>query len=174
MSTSTNPHALKHLTEEQFTECLLESETPAECREHLALCEQCHEELAVIQSSVGSFNSASLAWTESRPTPSLRAAAGFTRAATMLVPAGWALAAASLLVVGLPALHRQPAPARAYTQVASTPAAEDSDAEIAQDNHLLESVDLALAQVDRSPLSDYNLTEAGSPRPSSQPLSRTR
>ncbi len=176
-STTTQPLS-RHLTEEHFTDCVLNGCVPSDCREHLARCQQCRQELETFESSVRSFNSASLVWSKARPASSLRATAGLSRRGSLFVPAGWALGAALLLVAGLPTLRHPHVPAAVHTQAHGTAPLADTDAEvdaeIAQDNHLLRSVQLALAPVEPSPLDEYNLNDAGSSRRQFQQQPRFR
>jgi hypothetical protein len=88
---------------------------------------------------------------------SLRAVARPPVGRSWLAPAGWAVAAAVLLAAGLPmAIHhdRQTnAPAEAV--VADGPG--DSDAQIAEDNQLMRSVDMAIGGNGSSEVRGYGL-----------------
>ncbi|MCU1322601.1 MAG: hypothetical protein JWM43_2250 [Acidobacteriaceae bacterium] len=150
-----------HLGEDQITDCLIGSQLTAEVVAHLAYCEACNEKLAAFGMSVASFNTASLAWSEACPVPSLHEASRI-HAQRPFLAATWALAAGTLLVIGgstvSTVLHRQNA--ERATTVASISASEsesDSDAEIAQDNKLLLEVDQAISTSDRSPIQEYGL-----------------
>lgn len=153
-----NTFPTAHLTEEQFAECLMAGASTPSCRQHLAQCEECREEVSLFLSSIGDFSSASLQWSESRPAVSLRDigdAQHGHRAA--FAPVGWALAAAVLLAIGVPSLHHEQGLASG-TVTAISSSVEESEAQIAQDNTLLQSVDMALAQNDPSPFREYDLS----------------
>jgi len=89
----------------------------------------------------------------------------------VLTPIAGALAAALLIVVGLPAWNHdhQVLSARGPATAA---APDESAVQIAQDNQLLESVNVALNTNDASPLPEYRLL--GSPRSTLRTDSRTR
>jgi len=158
-----------HLTDEQFMECVLAapdaSAAPdAASHAHLSQCVQCREELARFSESVSAFSSATLNWSEAQPYASLRASA-HSRRRPAFVAAGWALATAVVLAVGLPVVwhsEHQPADATASTVAPATAAApervtQDSPAQIAADNRLMESVNLAIGDAELSPIREYNL-----------------
>ena len=145
-----------HLTNDQFAEMLMTGITDDASEKHLAGCEICREELAAFSDSVGLFSMTSLAWSETKPGESLRATSRKQAKSAAYAPLRWALAAAVLAGIAVPVWnydHRLPA-----MQVAdsgSTP--DDSPAEIAQDNQLLQSVNVALNTDEGSPLPEYRL-----------------
>jgi anti-sigma factor RsiW len=153
-----------HLSEDQFTDCLLGTEPSPETAAHLAHCAACQEELAAFDASVAGFNSASLAWSEARPVQSLLPA-NYSRAQKpFLNAASWALAVCTLLVVGASTvLHRQEVERSASVAFAGA-SQEDSEAEVAQDNKLLQEVDQALHHNVSSPVQEYGLGSETSPR----------
>ena len=164
---------MTHLTDDQFTDCLLNGAPAPEAREHLAHCAHCQRQVNLFLSSVGDFNRASLAWCDSRPSISLRAASKSNTRLHTFAPLGWALAAAALLAVGVPAFQHD----RLMTPTHNLAAAgslEDSEAQIAQDNNLLLSVNMALAQNAPSPIRDYELTDEDSQAQDARQESRTR
>ncbi|CAN5635111.1 hypothetical protein BH10ACI4_BH10ACI4_06740 [soil metagenome] len=153
-----------HLGEDQITDCLIGSQPTAEVTAHLAHCEVCSDKLAAFGMSVASFNRASLAWSEARPTASLQAASR-TYAQRPFLAATWAFAACTLLVIGgstvSTVLHRQNAErAATVASIDASNASEsesDSEDQIAQDNKLLLEVDQAISTSDRSPIQEYGL-----------------
>jgi hypothetical protein len=158
MRTAVTPH----LTDDQFTECMLTEPNEAS-RQHLASCELCRAELAVFGSSVNDFGKASAAWSESASRVSIRALAKTNARRTGFVAAGWALTAAVLLAIGLPQwMHRRTVPAG--DQTAEIAALQDSASQIAQDDKLMQSVYVALAPQDPSPFQEYQLTDGHSSR----------
>jgi hypothetical protein len=77
----------------------------------------------------------------------------------MVAPLRWALGAALIAAVGVPvAVHHE----RAHeggTLVLVEAEAADSPAQIAHDNKLLRSVDVALGESDPSPYQEYGLAD---------------
>jgi predicted anti-sigma-YlaC factor YlaD len=149
-----------HLTDEQFAACVAEcaivSPSP-ESDAHLRECSQCREELTQFADSMENFSTAAFRWSETQSAVSLRAVARHASARSWLAPAAWALAATVLLAAGVPmAMHhgRQPA-APSDAAVADVP--DDSDAQIAEDNRLMRSVNMAIGVNDSSPLQEYKL-----------------
>jgi len=152
-----------HLTDEQFTECMLTEPSQAS-RQHLDECALCRAELAAFGSSISNFGQASAAWSQSMPTVSIRALAKTqSRRTTGFVAAGWALTAAVLLAIGLPQWNHHRA-LSAEHETAEVAAPHDSASEIAQDNQLMQSVYIALTPQDASPLQEYGMTEGRTSR----------
>lgn len=130
----------QHLTDEQFGG-LLAGELPDESmRIHLAACEFCRAEVEVVQESVSCFNVTSMRWAEAEaprrvPVPSRLALRLGGRPIWGL---GLATAAAGFLVaVGMSLPFGQPQhPAPTQARVPAKP----TNAELAQDNRLMESI----------------------------------
>jgi hypothetical protein len=152
-----------HLTDEQFAECVAECAVVApspESEAHLRDCPQCREELARFSTSMNDFSRAAFGWSETQPAVSLRAEARPATGGAWLVPATWAVAAAVTLAVGVPmVIHHDSQPVTpsntSVTSVADGP--DDSDAQIAEDNQLMRSVNMAIGGNDPSPLREYGL-----------------
>jgi predicted anti-sigma-YlaC factor YlaD len=154
MTTPTSaPLTSPHLTDDQFTECLIDNAPSGAAEAHLAACPQCRAELSRFLVSVDDFSSAALAWSYAQPAVSPRAIAAAARPA-FLTPARWAIAAALLIVLGVPLVRHHNDDA--VSTAAAT--AEDTEAQIAQDNRLLQSVNVAIAVDDSAPLRQYQLT----------------
>ena len=154
--TMTNPH---HLPEEALNDVLIGLGSP-ESEAHLAACADCRGRVEGFQSTVQAFNATTMAWSEAQPTRPLARA---TRGKYMGAPLGWALAAtAALVAIGVPIWN---ANHRAVENVAVAPivvpavSQEDSEAQIAQDNELLRSVNVALSSDDASPLAELGLSD---------------
>lgn len=149
-----------HLTDEQFAECVAECAVVApgsECEAHLRECSQCREELTRFAASMEDFSRAAFGWSETQPAVSLRAKAGPQSGRSWLAAAGWAVAAAVLLGAGLPlAIHHDRRPAAA-AEAAAVDGPDDSDAQIAEDNELMRSVNMAIGDNDSSALRGYGL-----------------
>ncbi len=161
-----------HLTQEELNDVLIGMSSP-EAEAHLADCAQCRDQVETFLSDMHVFNETSLAWSESRPSKPIRVASksGFRGVASS--PLTWALATALLLMVGSPAwlpevdsiLH--PTAASDNSNVASE--SGDSDAQIAQDNDLLRSVNVALNTSEESPISEFGLSEEPAHRSRTRP-----
>jgi hypothetical protein len=157
-----------HLTDDQFTDCVL-MESTAEAQSHLAECEDCRQELARFTESMQNFSTATLAWSEAQPSASLRAAARSSARRPMYAAAGWALATGLVLSVGVPFVWHRDHPAPTGTEPVVQAAAEDTEAQIAEDNQMMQSVNLAIRVHEPSPFTEYRLHEvrqnAARPRP---------
>jgi hypothetical protein len=166
---------LVHLSDEQFAELALGGAAPEACAVHLAGCERCRAELDRFGASVALFNTASLGWSEARPGKSLREEAGrrgsWAAWGVGWVPVGLALAAAALLMVGVPAWRDGHRIAPEHVAVMEA-APDESAAEIARDNALLRSVDMALSANEPSPVEEYGLAEG--PRARARTEARSR
>jgi len=177
-----------HLTEDALNDLLIGLGTE-ESEAHVAACPECRSRVEEFQSTVQAFHTSSMAWSEfrskfrtefrSEPRPVLRVSPP-ARVKVRNAQLGWALAAAMLLAIGLPtwnANHRRvanvatPAPVAAPVAASGDPTSTDSDAQIAQDNELLRSVNLALNSEEESPVSEYHLLDK--PRARSRAESRS-
>ena len=143
-----------HLTDDQFTDLLIGGALTQSCRRHLAECVVCRREAEEFTRSVGIFSTTSLAWSRTKPQKSLRTIARWKPARAQIAPIGWALTAALLIAVGVPAWNKSH-PGQHAQALAAPSAPADSPAEIAQDNQLMQSVNVALNTSDDSPLPDY-------------------
>jgi hypothetical protein len=183
-----------HLPEEAFYDVLIGLGS-AESQAHLAGCDVCRGHLDEFQSSLQTFNQASLAWSqatsEARPVPMSMSEGGaglrlFARPATrrrIFAPLGWAVATALLLVLGLQVWNREHQPSLTGNTTTGnavsnnsiqTATQGDSAAQIAQDNQLLQSVNMALNTSEASPLQEYGLEDELQPRMKAQPKARHR
>ncbi len=152
-----------HLNDDQFTELLIGGALTEDCRRHLSACDVCRREAEKFSNSVEMFSTTSLAWSRTKPQQkSLRTIVQWKAARTGLAPIGWALTAALLIAVGVPAWNdSHPKLLLHVPAAASAPA--DSLAEIAQDNELMQSVNVALNASDGSPLPEDHLVEGSRP-----------
>jgi len=143
----------KHLTDAQFTDLLIGGDPTPESAQHLAQCDLCRSELSKFSGSVSLFNVTSLEQSAAQPSLSLRTQAARPSSHSTYVPLRWALAAALLVTIAIPTWkydHRSPAEI--------TPP-DDSAAQIAQDDQLLQSVNVALNSDEASPLPEYHLSQ---------------
>ena len=111
-----------------------------------------------------------MAWSQSRKPKQLQSTSRRRTLPAAFV--GWAVAATALLfmAVGIWRYHPQSPPNQADSVHQSHPA--DSDDQIAQDNQLLQAVNLAISPVEASPIEEYKIME--SLRPYTKTLSKTR
>lgn len=168
-----------HLTNDQFTGMLMTGVTDEACEKHLATCELCREELTAFSDSVGLFGATSLAWSKSKPAESLRVTARRQVRRAAYAPLGWALATAVAIGVAVPVWnydHRPDHSSPTGQVAAANSQAGDSPAEIAEDNQLLQSVNVALNTNEASPLPEYRLlnTMHASGRPARRQDLRTQ
>lgn len=178
-----------HLSEEALDDLLIGLGS-AESEAHLAVCRVCSRHFEAFQSNLRTFNQASLAWSEDKseawpvPRPMNEGASslGLTTRSTarrrILIPLSWAVATALLLVLGLQVWNREQQPSLTGTPAADnsaqTAAHSDSEAQIAQDNQLLQSVNLALNSSEVSPFQEYGLGDDRQTRMQARPKVRHR
>jgi hypothetical protein len=143
-----------HLSEEAFDDVLIGLGSP-ESEAHLAACRDCRLRVNAFHADVALFNSASMAWTENQPVL-LRPTARKTFHRTRLAFVSWAATAAALVGMAVVVWHHDGpvTPSRATPNV-SQPA--DTEAQIAQDNQLLQAVNAAISPNDESPVDEYKL-----------------
>jgi anti-sigma factor RsiW len=163
------PLSTTHLSEEALDDVLIDLGS-AESHAHLAACAECRARVAMFRGDIALFNAASMSWSNSRrlqPLPSEARHHPRLRAAFI----GWAATAAALVLMAVGIWRHHPAatPNNANT-VQSLPA--DSEAQIAQDNQLLQAVNAAINPVEASPMDEYKLL--GSHHPDSTAHSKTR
>jgi hypothetical protein len=156
-----------HLSEEVIHDVMIGLGS-AEADQHIAVCEVCRGQVEGFDSELQTFNQASLAWCKAKPVTSLDGTGKWNVRQAMSAPLGWALAAGVLIMIGLPAWMEDHHPPMNPNAVA-TSAPGDSEVQIAQDNDLLRSVDVALSGDDESPLRGLPL----SPEPYSHLRSNT-
>jgi len=147
---------MNHLTDDQFAECLTAAAPEPAIQSHLAQCDECRTELGVFLAAMADFSAAALDWSKSQPVVSPRARWLRTQQ-PLVAPLRWALAAALIAAVGVPlAMHHERAKWGGNLALVEAEA-EDSPAQIAQDNNLLRQVDVALGESDPSPYQEYGL-----------------
>lgn len=155
-------NSLNHLTDDQFAECALQDTgqpIPAAVAEHLAACAQCRAELDAFSAAMQGFTTTATNWSESQPRVSLRALQ-VARPRLIAHPGmRWAMAAALVGVAALPVVL-QGDKSSLTTANAPVPVAlsDDSPEEIAEDNRLMERVNLALNASDPSPVDEFGLS----------------
>ena len=149
------PASSTHLSEEAFDDVLIGLGSP-ESEAHLAVCQDCRGRVKAFRSDVALFNSASMAWTQSQPVL-LKPTGRKTVHRTRLAFVSWAATAAVLAGTAVAVWHHH-GPAAPPSQTAATlsqPA--DTEAQIAQDNQLLQAVNAAISPDEQSPIDEYKL-----------------
>ncbi len=162
------PGITNHLSEEALDDVLIGLGSP-ESDAHLAACAECRAQVQAFRGDMQLFNAASLAWSKSRwpkVQPSIPAAAR-----THVAFASWsAIAAVLVAVMAVGIWHHRPVPALNHAATSQT-SPVDSEAQIAQDNQLLQAINAAISPDETSPIDEYKISE----RPSSHKAhSRTR
>jgi hypothetical protein len=149
------PDFSTHLTEEALDDVLiglgsLESEA------HLARCTECRTRRDSFRADLALFNSASMAWSESRPGRPAPASQHYTGFRIRFAFVSWSALVALLLIAAV-AIWRHSAlpPSNHVNIVESQPV--DSEAQIAEDNELLQEINAAISSDDESPIEEYNL-----------------
>jgi hypothetical protein len=159
-----NENHFTHLSDEQFSEYALGMEPAGSAAAHLSQCDKCTEELARFSASMTEFSAAALGWSESRSPMSLRQLGLKASPRPRFAVASLALAAGFLLTVGVSTVthrdRRSAADNGSATVASSADAVADcSEAEIAQDNKLLQDVNMAIGSGEPSPFSQYRLSQ---------------
>jgi hypothetical protein len=153
----------EHLSDDAFVELSLGESPNAKVAAHLENCAACREELDRFQESVGSFEMASLAWSEEKSgeLPALRPAANkadATRPSPRLI---WVTAMLLAIGVAVPAtkmhfstLHE--AEVRDASVADEDVAGLNSPEQIAKDNQLMADVNFELEHSQAILLSQYD------------------
>ncbi len=146
-----------HLNDDQFAASLDQGGDPS-VEKHLAECLQCRLELESFRNSIGSFNRASLSWSERQP--ARQGHFGSQRPAWLSFLAwGAALCCVLLLVFSVAHDRFKSADKSGMDAVAARRYEPDSAAEIAKDNLLMLQVTSELNRREASPVSEYGLSE---------------
>jgi|SRR5579859_561135 len=162
------PASANHLSEEALDDVLIGLGS-VESEAHLAVCRECRIQVETFRGDVALFNAASAAWSESRrPQPRQHEREG---TGTRIAFASWAAAAAALIIMAFGIWHhRAVAPPSQANAVQPQPG--DTEAQIAQDNQLLQAVNAAISPDEESPIDEYKILE--SPRSHKAAHSKTR
>jgi hypothetical protein len=163
------PELKNHLSEEALDDVLIGLGT-AQSHAHLAVCPECRDQVKTLLGDVTLFNAASIAWSKSRlprpyvSEPRVRVHAAFV---------GWVVSAAALVVLAFGVWHHRPDTApRQANSVPSQPT--DSEAQIAQDNQLLQAVNAAISPDEASPIEEYKILESSHPYPKAHSKKRMK
>jgi hypothetical protein len=161
-----------HLSEEALDDALIGLSSP-ETEAHLALCGACRGQLESFHTEMQLFNQTSMAWSEARPARPFPVVSHKKLSHAYYAPLGWALAATVFLAIGVPVWNHDRHVSPKYN-AESVSAPQDTEAQIAQDNDLMRSVDAALSAQETSPLNEYNLSKRSQTRETSRPELRNR
>jgi hypothetical protein len=151
------PGSSVHLSEEALNDVLIGLASP-DANAHVAFCELCRRQVEQFRDDMRLFDETSLAWSKSKAANKIRVLPPWGLRQAILAPVGWAMAAAVLVMLAIPSLiqHRSDQ----HGPVATTGTEYgDSAAQIAQDNELLRSVDIALNPNEDSTLHEYGLSQ---------------
>jgi anti-sigma factor RsiW len=144
-----------HLSEEDFDDILIGLGS-SESEAHLAACQDCRRRVNAFRSDVALFNSASMAWTESQPAL-LRPTARKTVHRIRLAFVSWVATAAALAGMAVAVWHHHGPIAPPHLATANISQPADTEAQIAQDNQLLQAVNAAISPDEESPIDEYKL-----------------
>lgn len=150
-----------HLSEESFNDVLIglaSSETEA----HLIECDICRRRLNDFQSDLDCFHEGSLAWSDSRSSSMRNIQADLEPVRRLYTPKYWAFALVVLLAIAVPLWHDGD---RFWSgdHGAGRPPREDSATQIAQDNELLNAVNMVITQDDKSLVNEYQILDEPHP-----------
>ncbi len=156
-----------HLSVEAMNDVLIGLGSP-ESETHLLACQACRAQLQSFNSDIRLFNRTTLKWSEMQsatmpsPIPAPRPRLG------IFAPAGLALTASILLATGILAWHHNPGASQNF---ANTPTAtqQDDPVQIATDNELMRSVDMALSAGEAAPLGELRIAQRPHPRLKTRP-----
>jgi hypothetical protein len=161
-----------HLTEEAINDVLIGLASP-QSKAHLAACSDCSNQIKGFHLGMKAFNQTTLAWSEARPNETARPVLDARPRRVATSPFAWALAAVLMVAIGIPVWNHNHQSASSTASIQemnqSSSATSDTEAQIAQDNELLRSVDVALNENEESPISEYHLLEAPHPRSRTRP-----
>jgi len=148
-----------HLSEEALNDVLIGLGS-AESERHMAECAECRSKAQQFKSDVALFNQASIAWSEAQPAGGNKTPVRM--APVFHMPVGF-LGAFALVILAIAVVipvwqHERSRHGNQENATAITD--QDSQAQIAQDNQLMEDVNAALSPRDESPVVEYGLLES--------------
>lgn len=147
-----------HLSDEMLDDVLIGLGS-AESERHLEDCAECRARVQRFHADVHLFNQASMAWSDAQPLRTVRPAR-MAPEARMPVALWGSFAAAILAVaVGIPVWHYEHS-LSANKESDNVPEVQDSQAQIAQDNELMQAVNAAISPQEASPVDEYGLSES--------------
>jgi hypothetical protein len=151
------PTPSTHLSEEALDDVLIGLGSP-ESEAHVVSCPECRAKLETFHFDMWLFNAASMAWSESKRSQTRRTAHVGAGSRTRIAFLSWAAATALLLVAAFATWrHLSLTPPNHANTVESKPV--DYEAQIAQDNQLLQAVNAAIGPDEESPIVEYRILE---------------
>lgn len=164
-------HPQNHLSAEALDDVLI-GMASAEAEQHLAACAQCRAQVKSFYTDLQLLDESSLAWSRVRAAGMSDVTVNAAPRRCALATMGWMTAGVVLLALALPvwrhlgrsndALANQPAPPVAVV-------ADDSAAQIAADNKLLEEIDAAVNHNEASPFGEELRTDRPYARQKARP-----
>lgn len=146
---------LTHLPEAALDDVLMGMGS-VESEAHLARCPQCRAKVEQFGADVRLFNAASMAWSEARPRRALEPAA-LTPTRRMPFALMGSAATAALAVVLAISVGRHEGWFSAPNGTSTDVQIRDSQAQIVQDNQLMQAVNAAIGPQEESPVDEYGL-----------------
>ena len=161
-----------HLTNEQFATLMLGDALDIEGQKHIGHCAACKTEASKFAASVNLFATSSLDWSDNTTQRgSLALIYSKQRRQRIFLPMALALAMLLLMVGGIP-LWQEHKEALTGKVTVSQPSQGDTPSQVAEDNQLMQSVNVVLSSNQGSPLAEYRLAEPYRPDMRITPRSR--
>ena len=151
------PELSTHPSQEALDDVLIGMGS-AESAAHLARCGECRARVEQFRADVELFNVTSMAWSESRPSQALDPARRIPTRRMPFALVGSAAAAGLAIVMALSVGHHQ-RQTSGDKRVNDVAVVEDSQAQIVQDNELMEAVNAAIGPQDESIMDEYGISE---------------
>jgi hypothetical protein len=154
-----------HLSEEALDDILIGMGT-SESQAHLARCAACRSRVEQFAADVALLNKAGMEWSEAQPGKTVRVEQT-PRFHVPIALIGSFVTAILVIAVAIPLWEHQ----RSVGNVQQpTPVAQpDSEAQIAQDNELMQAVNAAISPQEESPIEEYGLSESRGLRRGARP-----
>jgi len=147
-----------HLSDEQFANILAGDHSDLRARVHVESCATCQQELSSLGAAIGDLNHASLRWAEQR---AVRVEVPSRWVLNWNSMPGWGATLAGVLLFGVAiGAHMQINQQKAVVERPSHTLSAPSDAEVAKDNDLMNSIDSELTEQvgGQVPVSDLNVS----------------
>jgi hypothetical protein len=155
------PEILNHLGDESLNDVLIGLGS-LESDAHLARCPECRSKVENFRADMTVFNSASMAWSESRSESrtgrQVEASPRRTAPRIRFAFVGWSAAAALVLITAMTLWHHTGVAPLNHVNILESQTL-DSETQIAQDNELLQEINAAIGADDEFPIQEYNLRE---------------
>ena len=161
-----------HLTNEQFATLMLGDALDIEVQKHISRCAACETEASKFASSVDLFATSSLGWSDNTTQHgSLAPIYRKQQRQRIFLPMALALATLLLMVGGIP-LWQEHKKALTGKVTVAQPSQGDTASQVAEDNRLMQSVNVVLSSNQGSPLPEYRLADSYGPDTRITPRSR--